>query len=444
MSGLYRALLAKRDTLRDEGDSIAATAEAAGDYTDEQAARLEAIEAEMQRVNRGIQAEENRRSWERTAPADPVVSDGEGQASAPVGSAPTPFGSLGEQLRAVVGAAKTGRVADALWDINAHAAGIDRMAAATGAGEAIGFDGGFAVQDDFIPGILDRVFAGSQVAQFCDSREIGPGSNGVSYNVIDETSRADGSRGGGVQAYWIGEGGSLTASRPKLARKRLELSKLAALFYATDELLEDATALESWTNAEMQDEMAFKLDDAIIRGSGAGIPQGVLNADALVSVTKNTGQAAATFDLTNVKNMWIRMPSRSLGNAAWYINNEVWPQIFGLEQVVGTGGVPVYMPPTGAAGAPFGTLYGRPIRPIEQASALGTVGDVIFADFSRYLIIRKGQARRAVSMHVQFLTDEMAFRWILRINGRPKPHSALTPYKGAATTSPFVVLATRS
>jgi hypothetical protein len=37
----------------------------------------------------------------------------------------------------------------------------------------------------------------------------------------------------------------------------------------------------------------------------------------------------------------------------------------------------------------------------------------------------------------------MAFRFILRIDGQPAWHSALTPYKGSNALGPFVVIATR-
>lgn len=433
-TGLIQSLTAQRDKLRTEGKAILTLAETAGGFTDEQRERIDAINAETERIDSDIA---------RQQAADRLLMEAPVVASEPAdGGAPRLFGSLGEQLQAVVSAARNPRDTDArLFAINRQALGLS---ASTGSNETVGFDGGFAVQTDFQPGILDRIYAGSQVAQYCSERQVGAGSNGIAWNVIDETSRVDGSRGGGVQAYWIAEGASITASRPKLARQESNLGKLAALWYATDELLGDAVALESFGDAEFVDELAFKLDDGIVNGTGAGMPQGVLNANALVSVAKETGQAAATVVDTNIKKMWARMSPRSLGNAAWYINQSVWPQIFDLGQAVGVGGNPMFIPAGRISDAPAGTLLGRPIRPIEQAAALGTVGDIIFADMSRYMLIRKGGVQRAMSIHVQFLTDETAFRWILRANGRPMPLAALTPFKGSDTTSPFVALATRS
>ena len=439
-TGLIQTLSADIDRLKAQGAALNTLATEAGGYSDEQRAQRDRIVADISRLQGDLDGEKQLQAVLLGAPAQAVMDDA---ATAALGrQAPKPFATLGQQLRAIVQTAKNpGQPDQRLFQINDHALKVD--AAASGMSETVGFDGGFAVQHDFIPGLLDRVYAGSQLAQYCDRREIGAGFNGVTYNVVDETSRATGSRGGGVQAYWIAEGGSLTASRPKLAQQSIRLGKLAALLYATDELIADDTALESWTDAEVTDELSFMLDDAIYEGSGSGLPQGIINANALVTVSKETNQAAATINADNVEKMFSRMAARSLSSAAWYINQDCWPQIFQLAHVVGTGGVPMYIPAGGLQDAPFGTLLGRPIRPIEQASTVGTVGDIVFADMSQYLLIGKGGVARAVSMHVQFLTDEMAFRWIVRVNGRSKKLAAVTPFKGSNTTSPFVALQTR-
>ena len=111
---------------------------------------------------------------------------------------------------------------------------------------------------------------------------------------------------------------------------------------------------------------------------------------------------------------------------------------------VGTGGMPVYLPANGISGAPFGTLLGRPIVPIEYCATLGTVGDVILADLSQYVMIEKGGLQAETSIHVQFLTDETAYRFVYRVDGQPAWKDALTPFKGNSTLSPFVALATRA
>ena len=59
---------------------------------------------------------------------------------------------------------------------------------------------------------------------------------------------------------------------------------------------------------------------------------------------------------------------------------------------------------------------------------------------SQYLLWEKGNVEYATSMHVEFLTDQEVARFIYRADGQSAFASALTPYKGSATTSPFVVL----
>jgi HK97 family phage major capsid protein len=111
--------------------------------------------------------------------------------------------------------------------------------------------------------------------------------------------------------------------------------------------------------------------------------------------------------------------------------------------VVGMGGIPVYMPANGLSGAPYATLYGRPVIPFESCSTMGTIGDIAFCDFSQYLFGQKSAGPEvASSIHVNFIYDETCFRFVMRTDGQPWWNSVLTPENGVNTLSPFVVLAT--
>jgi len=191
-------------------------------------------------------------------------------------------------------------------------------------------------------------------------------------------------------------------------------------------------------------EFGFKLDDAIINGTGAGQPLGVMNSPCLISVAKEAGQAAATIVAENVIKMHARLWGGSRNNAVWLINQDIEPQLHTMSLAVGTGGIPVYMPAGGLSQSPYGTLYGKPVIPVWQCQTLGTKGDIIFADLSQYLLAEKGGIDAASSIHVRFVYDETAFRFVMRVDGQPWWNSALTPYKGTQTQSPFVVLDTRA
>lgn len=246
--------------------------------------------------------------------------------------------------------------------------------------------------------------------------------------------------------YWEEEAGEKTKSKPKFRKIELNLKKLVGLCYATDELLDDSAALESVIKTGFTSEFGFLLDDAIINGTGAGQPLGILPAGCLVSVAKETGQKAATVVAENVIKMYSRIFASSRPNAMWLINQNIEPQLFTMSLAVGTGGIPIYMPAGGLSGQPYGTLFGRPVIAIEQAATLGTLGDIIFADLANgYILAEKGGIKSDMSIHVRFEFDESVFRFVMRVDGQPVRASALIPYKGSSDTqSHFIGLATRS
>jgi HK97 family phage major capsid protein len=141
--------------------------------------------------------------------------------------------------------------------------------------------------------------------------------------------------------------------------------------------------------------------------------------------------------------MWSQMLAPSRANAVWLINQACEPQLYSMALSAGTGAVPVYMPAGGISGSPYSTLFGKPVIPVEQASALGDVGDIMLADMSKYLIAEKAGIQMASSMHVKFIYDEMAFRVTYRVDGQPIMNKAITPFKGANDLSCFVALAAR-
>jgi HK97 family phage major capsid protein len=390
--------------------------------TAEEREQAEKITADIDGIEATLKLERKQLEYDRTE-AKPIATAMPAAAADP---RPEKFGSVGEQLQAV----QRG---------NDHRL----VAAASGLNEGVPSEGGFLLQSDIATDLSSKAFTTGQLASRVRVQEIGPGSNGLKLNLANETSRVS-SRYGGIIAYWAAEAALKTDSAPRFRQWDYNLQKLIGLWYATDELLQDVTAMTSVVNEWFADEFGFQLDDAIYNGNGAGKPLGILNAPALVTVTKEAGQAAATIVADNVQKMYSRMPAASLGNAAWFINQETWPQLFKLSQAVGVGGVPMFIPAGGMSQTPAGTLLGRPIVPIEQAAALGTVGDIAFCDFRQYLAIRKGGTQAASSIHVRFVYDESVFRFVLRFNGAPIPNAPLTPYKGSATVSPFVVLATRA
>lgn len=345
------------------------------------------------------------------------------------------FGSFGEQMMAVMRAGTPGGSVDPRLRI---------QNAATGLNETVSADGGFLVQQDYSTELLQEVIQTGILASRCRRIQISGNSNGIKMPGVDETSRAS-TRFGGVLSYWKEEAGTKTASRPKFREIDLSLKKLIGLVYSTDELLADAAALEGFLRQAFISEFGFRVDDAIINGTGAGMPLGILNSGCLVSVAKEAGQLAATVVTENIVKMYARRFAASTTSYVWLYNQAIEPQLFTMSLAVGTGGIPIYMPPGGLSAAPYATLMGLPAIAIEQCAALGTVGDIVLADLKNgYILAEKGGIQQDMSIHVQFLYDESIYRFVLRLDGQPVRASALTPYKGSDTQSHFVALATRA
>jgi HK97 family phage major capsid protein len=260
-------------------------------------------------------------------------------------------------------------------------------------------------------------------------------SNVIAFPRSNETSRANGSRWGGVRAYWRDEGEQGTATKATFGRLQLTLRKLIVLVNASDELIADAAgvALEQYLYRVASDEINFVVSDAILNGTGTGQPVGILGAPCTITVAKETGQAANTVVTNNILNMWARL-----------IHQDVEPQLNLM--TIGAGGAQIvaYQPPGGLSAKPYATLMGRPVLPVEWCSTLGTLGDVVLIDPRHYVTATKGQVDAALSIHLRFDYDESVFRFVFRVDGAPWWTAPLTPYKGANTQSCFVTLATRA
>lgn len=278
---------------------------------------------------------------------------------------PDAFPTLGDQLMAVVRHTRDGYTDPRL------------LRAASGLSEGTPSDGGWLVQQEFVTTILEKVYSVGELLQRVARTKIGAGKNGLKINAIDESSRVDGYRLGGVLAYWKCEAAEKTKSKPKFRQLQLDLNKLIALIYATDELMDDAVALESLIKKAMPQEIIFKLEDAIINGTGAGMPLGIMNCGSMIAQDRQTSDSITFLD---VLNMWSRMWGPSRKKAIWLINQDIEPTLYRMCFTCGTyQSGPVYLPAGGVSGGMYSTLFGRPVIPSEYCETIGTAGKLKLA-----------------------------------------------------------------
>lgn len=327
---------------------------------------------------------------------------------------------------------------------------------ASGANETTGADGGYLVPPDYAAGVIDLIQ--EQAILLPQARRVTIAGNRLIEAYLVESKRDDGHRHGGVLAYWKGEAQQYKASKPTFGERTTQLDKLTAICPVTEELLMDEPAIESTLDTKVAQEFAWKADAAIFGGSGSGsMPLGMVvpttNA-ALVTVDKESGQAAGTVNVQNILKMWNRMPAQCRANAKWYINQDLELQL--MQLMMGTDtvatsdsgvtvsfGGPLWLP-AGAYGNENGKLLGRDVIPLEQAAAVGAVGDIAFLDATQYLIVERAGINKQTSMHMYFDTDEVAFKFSWRVGGRPDWMTAITGANSTIARSPYVALAARA
>jgi HK97 family phage major capsid protein len=325
----------------------------------------------------------------------------------------------------------------------------EKLAAATVYGnEGSGSDGGFAVPPDFRTAIMTTIMGEASLLTRCDQITV----NGNNFTCpVDETTPWQTS--GGILATWDGEAQAANQSKPALGERTVKLNKLRALVPLTEEILEDASALDAYLRKKAPDKINFKLNLALVQGTGVGQPLGILNSPALITVTKESGQQANTIVGNNIFKMYNRMYGPLRSDAVWIYNQEVEPQLFKLSvpgtdntgnAVTGWGGL-VYMPPGGISSAPYGSLMGRPCIPTQACPALSSAGDIMFVNFQAYLAILKSgpNPRVDISMHLWFDQDLTAFKFTLRVGGMSWWSAAASPLAGSNSYSPFVALGAR-
>jgi HK97 family phage major capsid protein len=441
MNKALRALLEKKTVavqrmraLADAGVDRELTAEETGEF--------DALSAQVETLNVSIAREQALIEQERTVAAHVTsrVDDvGNVRATSRVeitdNRANDPargFNTFGDFARSVRAAAMpgSGRMDERL--------NIGAASPSTYANEGTGQDGGFLVPPQFAQDIWTLSLEEDALLPRTDSTPVS--GNSMAFPKDETTPWGT----DGVRAYWQNEASAATATKPKLGVQTNRLHKLMALVPVTDELLDDTSALAAYLPGKTAASIRWKTDEAILFGTGAGQPIGLLKSKAVIVVAKDSGQATNTLSAANIINMVARLPAGSFGRAFWLMNPDVLPSL----DLLALGNYPIYMPIGSGQGAmsasPYGMLKGRPVIISEHASAFSSQSDVSLIDLSYYrTITARGGIQTATSMHLYFDADATAFRTTFRVDGGPKLENAITPPKSTNTRSPFVTLAAR-
>lgn len=290
--------------------------------------------------------------------------------------------------------------------------------------------GGFLVPEEFRANLLQLVMDRSIVRRFATVYPMA--SDTLRIPKVLDSSHAS-SVSGGVICYWTQEAGSKTAVEPSFGEVKLIAKKLTGYTYCSDELLGDSgIVLESVLVDIFSKAILFYETLAFLRGSGVGQPMGILTSGSFLAIARNT---LTDIKLSDLVGMMARLQVNDETKCIWIASRTCIPKLMTLS--VSSVGVLVWLPDA-VGGAP-GRLLGYPLYFSELLPSLGSQGDIILCDMSRYIIGDRQSLRVDSSPHVRFTTDETAWRFVTRLDGEPWTDTTFQPYAGDAT-SPFVGL----
>lgn len=253
---------------------------------------------------------------------------------------------------------------------------------------------------------------------------------------------------GGVYANWQPEAATIDETEPQFRQTEWTAYDLVLYTVCSNQLLMDnALGLDALLTQLFSDAMTWYMEYAFLRGTGSGnsMPLGIHNAAATYVQSRS---ASSTFKLVDAANMMARMHVRSWDTACWVMHPSVIAQLIQMTNGATNSPFLVWLNPApngsdgpAAGKLPKAFLNGLPIYFTEKVPSLGTKGDVTLVDWSYYLIGKRLDTQIDVSPHYLFRTNQMAWRVILRADGKPWLNSTITDANGWVS-SPIVVLNT--
>jgi Phage capsid family len=283
------------------------------------------------------------------------------------------------------------------------------------------------------------------------------------FATVQETSRANGQRYGGMTSTW---GLSEVTLPPEVDGKTSLItfvqSRLLIFTTVSRDIWEDAQKLERWLNVVALSEVRFNIDFAIVNGVLGG-PTGIINSPCTVTAPKGS-TGPSSISSANIDDVWSAMYAGSRENCVWMASDDTIQKIDQLGAVA-SGSQWAETPyigyvPAGRYGQPFPTLKGRPLIACEACPIIGSPGDLICWDPTDYIFtylkapsnignisisvdvppskhatgmigLPENALERRMSDQFLYAADELAITWKFRGDGRFLWSSQITNLNGA-------------
>lgn len=434
--------------LKSEGLDIVEVAEADDrDLNADEVARIDEIEGDVEDLNAQIAAIERRAAARRNMEAITAHGNDDGAALASYGRNtvndlnPATTGGF-KDIAEFASVVRQAQIPGGYTDDRLRGLGAPKtMGAPSNFHTGGGGDGeGFNVPPVYRDAIFEVMEAADELSPLLD--EESTSARRVDMMANEETPWG----AAGVQANWRSEGSQMSPSKLDDDARSVSLHEIYAFVLATGELLDDAPRMAGRLTKRAGAALAWKRNQAIIYGTGAGQPLGWFNSDAKIAIAKEGSQAADTIQAENVLKMWSRLAVVPGDRPTWIANRNTVTELATMT----IADKPVWLPPQGLAADAFGGfLLGAPILFSEHAKTVGDEGDLhLISGKGYYSLKRDTGPQLATSIHLYFDYNIEAFRWMTRFGGQPHlsaPIDAPTDGGGSANSkSHFVTLAERA
>jgi HK97 family phage major capsid protein len=303
--------------------------------------------------------------------------------------------------------------------------------------ESGGTAGGYIVPPDFYDQLLQIAAENSTFRQSAFVQPMASATLQFPYLDITTVQTAGVSPFfGGVTATWTEEAQNRTETEPTFKMMELKAHELSGYTVSSNVLLQDAAfGLEKFLQILIGNAVAWFEEYAFLQGNGVGKPLGILNAPATILNNRNT---ASHFYFPDVAAMMAKLLPASYNRARWYISPTVVSDLLQLKD--GANRAIFLSIDQGVTKPPIWKLLNLPVTITEKLPALGTTGDVMLVDPSLYVIGDRMSLEIAASEHVNFLKNQMTWRFVQRVDGQPWMDKAVTLQDASTQVSPFVVL----
>jgi len=295
-------------------------------------------------------------------------------------------------------------------------------------GSAIG--GGFVAPQRLAATIFDTVI---QEAVFVDKVRIW--TSDAPTLVVPYWDDADMSRLNANLGFssWSHELKTNSETDLKLRAITLEAKKLNTYISISREAYRSASMLASQLSEQLAKNIRLSLEYALWNGTGTGQPLGILQSPCRIELARTT---AGSIVMDDVVEMYTRLASQYLKNAAWFISQPAMADIFGLEDGSGRS---IFV--TNASEKAPGRLLGLPCYINPFGPALGTLGDIALADMSQFHMLVAQGIEVDQSDSVKWYEDARTYRAVMRVDAQCGLSSVITPLASGATQSAIVLLA---